>query len=270
MSKRLKNFFSVIFALAAVMSISLTANAASDELDINSVAKVKVGDKIKFSINMSDSTEEVLGICMSVFYDKEYLELDTNSITYEKFDGAVQNPNLDGYFKFSWTNINDLQDFSKKASLVSAEFKVLKSGKTEISQFITDLYGEDMTQLKSYKLTYDVYVNNKLAASDKTPIVNDDKSKEKKMQGDFINYIDGMGAENTPNKDDHPSVIADKNYVSQQIVTEVVDVTKSVVDGTSGNGGSSTVTIVIIIAVVIIALAAAAIIIVKRRDDKNV
>ncbi len=32
----------------------------------------------------------------------------------------------------------------------------------------------------------------------------------KKLQGDFVNYIDGMGEENSPNKDDHKSVVVDK------------------------------------------------------------
>lgn len=268
MSKSVKSIFSVILALMLATAFSATVNAADSELTINSDVKAKVGDKITYAINLADCNLDLLGITMSVFYDDEYLKLDPDSITFEKLDGVVLNPNLDGYFKFTWTNINDLQDYSKEAMLVSADFEVLKPGETEISYFITDLYGDldKMETLTSYTITCDISVNDEVVSKDKTPIVNEDKSDENKMQGDFINYIDGMGEDNTPNKNDHKSVVVSKYYITQ-VETQVVDVTKSPAD--SAPGGFSPVPIIVIIAIVIVVLAIVAVVIVKRKDDSK-
>lgn len=268
MSKKVKNILSAVFILAVLMSASLTVSAAENELVINSDVKAQKGDKVTYSIYLADCNEDVLGVTMSIFYDDEYLKLDADSITYEKLDGVVQNPNLDGYFKFTWTNVNDVQDFSKKAMLVSADFEVLKEGSTELSYFITDLYSnvEKMETMKSYTLTCDIAVNGEVVSKDKTPIVNEDVSKENKLQGDFINYIDGMGEENTPNKDDHKSIIVEKKYITKNVETQIVDVTNPA----SGSSISfSTVPLIVIIAIVIVVLAIAAIIIVRRKDNQK-
>lgn len=268
MSKSVKSIFAVILALTLATAFTATVNAAEDELTVNSEVKAKKGDKITYAVNLADCNLDVLGITMSVFYDDEYLRLDPDSITYEKLDGVVQNPNLDGYFKFTWTDINNLQDFSKKAMLVSADFEVLKPGETEISYFITDLYGDldKMETLSSYTLTCDISLNGEVVSKDKTPIVNEDKSDENKMQGDFINYVDGMGEDNTPNKDDHKSVVVSKYYITQ-VQEKAVDVTRT--PDAADSDGASPVAVVVIIVIVIVALAIAAVVIVKRRDNSK-
>lgn len=270
MFKKLKDVFAVLCSLMVVTLAALPASAAENELKINSTATAKVGDTVKYSIYMADADKKVLGITMSVFYDNEYLKLDPESIKYEKFDGAVQNPDLDGYFKFNWTQVNDEQDFSKKAMLVSAEFKVVKGGATDLSYFITDLYGniDKFEELKSYTLTCDIAVNDEVVSKDQVPIVNDTISKEKKMQGGHINYIDGKGEENTPNKNDHQAVIVEKKYYVEDM-TQVQDVT-NVVSGDSSQGkGFSSVTIIVIVGILIVGLAAGAVIMVMRNDKRK-
>lgn len=127
MKKVLTKIISLCFAATILMSVSITAFAA-DQLTINEEAKVNVGDKVKFSLYLSECTEEVIGFEMRLFYDGEYLELNKDSITYEKFDAVIHNPNLENRVAVSWTNISQPADFSKKALFMSAEFKVLKAG----------------------------------------------------------------------------------------------------------------------------------------------
>ena len=78
-----------------------------------------------------------------------------------------------------------------------------------------------------------------------------------------------MGEENTPNKDDHKSVIVEKRYIATQKSTSVVDVTKTVETSTNGSGSGSSTTIIIIVAIAVVLLAAGAIILVKKKDDKK-
>ena len=124
-----------------------------------------------------------------------------------------------------------------------------------------------MTYLKSYKITCKLWVNGEEVKKDVVPIVDEKNANENKLQGDFVNYVDGMGEENTPNKDDHKSVVVEKRYITTQQNTSVVDVTKVVESSTNGSG--STTTIIIIVAIVVVLLAAGAIIFVKKKDEKN-
>lgn len=76
-----------------------------------------------------------------------------------------------------------------------------------------------------------------------------------------------MGEENSPNKDDHKSVVVEKKYISTQQNSQVVDVTKVV--ESSANGSGSNTTLIIIIAIVVVLIAAGAIIFVKKKDEKR-
>lgn len=268
MKKRLTKFFSVCIALMLLFTAISAAQvfAAGDELIINSDATVNKGDKIKYTLYLSDTKEDIIGFELRMFYDHNYLELDKDSVSYGKFDGVVHNLNLEDKIPINWTNISTPMSFSKKAEFLSMEFTVLKGGNTEISQFVSEMYGDDMTYLKSYKWTYDITVNDKVVAEDKTPVISDDEETLEKNQGSFINYIDGMGEENTPNKDDHKAVIG--SMPGTQIVTSYVDVTKYV-DADSDENSIGLTPVIIIIAVVVVIGAIAAILIIKKVDEKK-
>ena len=218
---------------------------------------------------MSQTNEKVIGIQMSFFYDDAYLKMDADSVKCESFPNSVGNTALKNYYIFTWTDVQKPVTLNSNKSLVSAEFKVLKGGETDLSYFISDIYGDDMTYLKSYKITCKLWVNGEEVKQDAVPIVDEKKASENKLQGDFINYVDGMGEENTPNKDDHKSVIVEKRYIATQKSTSVVDVTKTVETSTNGSGSGSSTTIIIIVAIAVVLLAAGAIILVKKKDDKK-
>ncbi len=275
MSKKIKNMLSILFA--AVLTVSafcVSVNAADDDLTINissdekDAVTAKVGDTVKYAVYMTDTKEEVIGVAMSFFYNDEYLKMDADSIKCESFNNSVGNPNLKNYYTFTWTDVQNPVKLNGDKALVSAEFKVTKGGKTDLSYFISDMYGDDMTYLKSYKITCKLWVNGEEVKKDVVPIVNDDTANKEKIQGDFVNYVDGMGEDNSPNKNDHKSVVVEKKYISTQQNTQVVDVTK-VVESSTGNNSGSTTTIIIIVAIVVVLLAAGAIIFVKKRDEKN-
>ena len=267
MKKQFTRIFSVLFAMIMVLTSSLvTASAAEEELVINSDATVKVGDTIKFSLYLADTTEEIIGFEMRLFYDNEYLEFDKDSITYEKFDGVIHNLNLENKIPISWTNISAPASFPQKALFLSAEFKVLKGGETEISQFVTEMYGDDMTYLKSYTWSYDITVNGEDIVTDKTPVMNADEETLMKSQGSFINYLDGMGEENTPNKDNHESFGGSSYQSGTQIVTNINNVTRY---ETVPGSGTDMTWLIIVAAIVVVIGAIIAILIVKKNDDKK-
>lgn len=272
MKKHLVKIISLCFVSLLMLSLmtSMTVFAADNELTVNSDAKVKVGDKIKYTLYLSDTKEDIIGFELRMFYDHNYLELDKDSINYGKFDGVIHNLNIEDKIPINWTNISTPISFANKAEFLSMEFKVVKGGETEISQFVTEMYGDDMTYLKSYKWSYDITVNDKTIVKDQTPVISDDKQTLENNQGSFINYVDGMGEENTPNKDNHQAVVG--SVPGTQIATQYVDVTRyeDVTSNGSSNGSFNMMPIIVIVAIVVIVGAIVAILIIKKRDDAKI
>lgn len=268
MKKHLVKIISLCFVSLLMLSLmtSMTVFAADNELTVNSDAKVKVGDKIKYTLYLSDTKEDIIGFELRMFYDHNYLELDKDSINYGKFDGVIHNLNIEDKIPINWTNISTPISFANKAEFLSMEFKVVKGGETEISQFVTEMYGDDMTYLKSYKWSYDITVNDKTIVKDQTPVISDDKQTLENNQGSFINYIDGMGEENTPNKDNHQAVVG--SVPGTQIATQYVDVTRY--ENVTSNGSFNMMPIIVIVAIVVIVGAIVAILIIKKRDDAKI
>lgn len=268
MKKHLVKIISLCFVSVLMLSLmtSMTVFAADNELTVNSDAKVKVGDKIKYTLYLSDTKEDIIGFELRMFYDHNYLELDKDSMNYGKFDGVIHNLNIEDKIPINWTNISTPISFANKAEFLSMEFKVVKGGETEISQFVTEMYGDDMTYLKSYKWSYDITVNDKSIVKDQTPVISDDKQTLENNQGSFINYVDGMGEENTPNKDNHQAVVG--SVPGTQIATQYVDVTRY--ENVTSNGSFNMMPIIVIVAIVVIVGAIVAILIIKKRDDAKI
>ena len=259
-------FLCFVSVLMLSMMTSMTVFAADNELTVNSDAKVKVGDKIKYTLYLSDTKEDIIGFELRMFYDHNYLELDKDSMNYGKFDGVIHNLNIEDKIPINWTNISTPISFANKAEFLSMEFKVVKGGETEISQFVTEMYGDDMTYLKSYKWSYDITVNDKSIVKDQTPVISDDKQTLENNQGSFINYVDGMGEENTPNKDNHQAVVG--SVPGTQIATQYVDVTRY--ENVTSDGSFNMMPIIVIVAIVVIVGAIVAILIIKKRDDAKI
>ena len=268
MKKHLVKIISLCFVSVLMLSLmtTMTVFAADNELTVNSDAKVKVGDKIKYTLYLSDTKEDIIGFELRMFYDHNYLELDKDSMNYGKFDGVFHNLNIEDKIPINWTNISTPISFANKAEFLSMEFKVVKGGETEISQFVTEMYGDDMTYLKSYKWSYDITVNDKSIVKDQTPVISDDKQTLENNQGSFINYVDGMGEENTPNKDNHQAVVG--SVPGTQIATQYVDVTRY--ENVTSNGSFNMMPIIVIVAIVVIVGAIVAILIIKKRDDAKI
>ena len=268
MKKNLVKIISLCFVSLLMLSMmtSMTVFAADKELSVNSDAKVKVGVKIKYTLYLSDTKEDIIGFELRMFYDHNYLELDKDSMNYGKFDGVIHNLNIEDKIPNYWTNISTPISFANKTEFLSMEFKVVKGGETEISQFVTEMYGDDMTYLKSYKWSYDITVNDKSIVKDQTPVISDDKQTLENNQGSFINYVDGMGEENTPNKDNHQAVVG--SVPGTQIATQYVDVTRY--ENVTSNGSFNMMPIIVIVAIVVIVGAIVAILIIKKRDDAKI
>jgi len=262
---------SLCFALTLFTFSALTVSAedgaaAGDTLTLNDEATVKTGDTVTYSLYLGDTVEPIVGFELRLFYDSEYLEYQKGSLKFEKFDVVVYNEDIEGKIPMNSTSLTNLPLFDKKSQFLSADFKVKKGGKANISYFFTELYGENMTYLKSFTFTYGLTVGDKAVVTDGVPLVNTDDETLQNNQGDFINYADGMG-ENSPNQGSHEEV---RGSLAPYVQTEIVEVTRSVSgSGTNSGGLPGSVLFILIAAPILIAAVVAAVVIVNKKNKNG-
>lgn len=211
MRKYLKTTLSILLVILMLSSVSaFSAFAAEDTLTVNDQVEFKVGDTFEYTYYLSGATEKVAGIQMYVTYDSEYLEVVDESLEFEKFTNAVYSTKLDGYFTFNWTNISRQIDFSEKAAMVSAKFKVKKAGAASINYLIYDMYSlsesNSMDSLTQYTITAGYSENGTPVKEDQPPVLETDPTFVGQHQGNFVNYLDGKGPDNTDVSDEEQHV----------------------------------------------------------------
>lgn len=262
MLKKLKTTLVCCTAAMLLAALPVSANAA-DEVRINDAASVSVGESFTYSMYISDASDGIMGMQAYVFYDTDYLEIDTASINFETLNGVIYNGNLNGYMTFNFSDITNYADFSSRSQLTSMNFKVKKAGDTNITYFIREMYGSDRQSLTAYTFTYDILTNGKALVTEQTPVVESSDKYINTYQGNFINYIDGKGNDNTDEKTDHKAIIGERTTMvpqNPQANTQYIDVEQS---GT----GTSVTTFVIICGVVLLACAIGGVMYFRHKEN---
>ena len=262
MLKKLKTTLVCCTAAMLLAALPVSANAA-DDVRINDAASVAVGESFTYSMYISDASAGIMGMQAYVFYDTDYLEIDTASINFETLNGVIYNGNLNGYMTFNFSDITNYADFSSRSQLTSMNFKVKKAGDTNITYFIREMYGSDTQSLTAYTFTYDILTNGKALVTEQTPVVESSDKYINTYQGNFINYIDGKGNDNTDEKTDHKAIIGERTTMvpqNSQANTQYIDVEQS---GT----GTSVTTFVIICGVVLLACAIGGVMYFRHKEN---
>ena len=227
--KKFLTIITVTCVLTSMLIVSAVSAGATGQLVINKKAKANVGDKVKYILYLADTDEEIEGFEMNLNFDPEYLETNYDSIKLPKIDSAMKNI-VKGEVFLNWTNVFKKLNFSDKQEFLDIEFTVKKAGNTDITKFIKEIYGDDMTYLKSYTWTYDLVINDDTVIKDEPPLITTDEKLISQYQGSYINYVDGKGEKNSPEEGDHQAVTVDNNLLKNR-------------DATQGNRVGETVTI---------------------------
>ena len=261
----MKRYFAKIGSIliaAMLIFASVSTAFAEDALKINDAKDtVKKGDTLHFTLNLSDTRVGVSGFELRVFFDKSKLQLVQGSVKSETFDTLFSNAEKDGKILLIWTDLDNPVNCAKKTPFFSCDFKTVDGGDATISYFVTELFDKDMSYLKSYSWTYDLTNGDKAIVKDGVLPISKDSETLDSRQSKFINYVDGKGEENSPNKDNHESVMGKQRSADGED-NNVVDVTK---DKSTGNPW-----VFVAIAVpVIVVLIVVAIVLANRRNKKS-
>ncbi len=262
MKKGLKISLAIIIASLMVLLSCISVFAESD-LTVNKKVKASKGDTVTYTLKLGDCSDKLEGIQMYVFYDKDYLEIDSQSLIFPELSGAVSNSNFSDGIAFNWTSVTDLVSFKETKTLMTVDFKVKKAGKVNITYFVTEMYGNDMTYFKDYTFTNDISVNGKNIVKGEPPILSEDSELNNKYQGSLVNYADGKGEKNGSGKN-HIAVTGVTTLPSKSASDSVTDVTK--------DEQTPVATIVMILGIILVIVAIIIVVIlrnhfVKKADD---
>ena len=254
---------------AAATATTAGAQAANDGsvLTINNAASVEVGKTVTYTLYLSEATESIVGFELRLFYDSDFLEYQKNTLKFDKFDVVFFNEDIRGKIPMNYTSLNNQPLFDKKGQFLTANFKVTGGGNADISYFFTELYGENMDYLRSYRFTYDLAVDGETILKDAVPVVNADPDTLANNQGDFINYSDGIGEDNYPNS------ASEHVRIGSGVKSQVIDVTKdNDENGVKKTTGNNFVKYLIIFAILgfVVAAIVVAIVMVRKKNQEEI
>ena len=264
------------FIISVLLLLSISVSAFAADLTVSG-AEANVGDTLVYTLNLSDVPTPVAGIQMSLFYDPEYLELDKNSVSCKGFPGYLANTDVSGEVMMNATEGTDGYDFTTKNEIISLTFKVLKSGSTDITYYIYEMY--DIYEygpgdyLKTYTLSSDIKVNGNQTVTDAKPVLNPDKQSSSNS-GDFVNNNEATG-EISPADAEKPSSGSSEDDDNTNETSSSEDPNgnrnndKNTNDKSSESSNSSLVILIIVIAVILAAAAAViAVVVIKNKNNK--
>ena len=265
-------------AAAAFVAFSAVPMAFAESVDADaSEITINKGDNVEFKLYLSETKEDIIGFEMRLFYDANLLQFDKESLNAEQFDSLFYNPDIEGKIPMNWTDISHPVGFPNKDEFISCKFVAKDSAAyigtrdsekdPTISFFVTEMYGEDMTYLKSYKFTYDLIINDKPVITDGVLPITKDQDTLNSRQSSFINYADGMGEENSPNRDSHDSVVGEQHPTHLVYEQDVIEATRYE-DVTSPTKSNNLVFLIIAIPV-LGALVALAVVLAVKNKNKN-
>jgi len=259
--KRFMKIFSALTMIILILALSVVPSFATGELLVNGTSAQK-GDTVNYSLTLGDCEEPVVGFHMYIRYDKNYLKMVENSLNFGEISSKVihngsNQENSDDGLIFVYSDPADPADFSTAKILASMDFEVLKEGETEVTFFVTDLFGMDMTYMKSYTFTYDLSVNKELVIEKQPPVLVTDQAFLNENQGMFVNYADGKGEKN-----------GDGNQRETVMGVTTAPATE-VLKGTEESKSLDLTTIIILVAVVLIVLIIVVLVIVRNALNRS-
>lgn len=196
--KKLLSVLCVLAITVGVMAVgAVTASAAVPTTEID----VKAGDKVSYSLSLSDVPERIVGCDFSVYYDSSALTVDSvadfNDNTNDADWQATINPDLNGEVRGNWSILRGV-DFSDKRNVVTVNMTAKKNASAHVSYFVRYMYDDSVfdsdarPQIDQYVFTCDVSVNGKTVAENAQPELNVD---EDQPNGLFTNSRTGKSAD---------------------------------------------------------------------------
>lgn len=146
----MKKAVAILLSALLLMSLfSVAAYAADEQLKVN--AKSNFTDPVSATYKVSEGTFTLafnLKTKYPVMNTQGYLKYDHNTVKLEslalnKVANPVINPDQIDMADFNSTSVTSLADFSKGADILTAKFKILTAGSTDIELYFEELNADN-------------------------------------------------------------------------------------------------------------------------------
>lgn len=150
-----KSFFALLLSLTTIYSLAFSPSVLAAEekkCKVNDV-EFSSGDTITYTLEISQANDKFSGIDISIYYDPDCLELNTEKVSVPVFKNALFNSDLKGEIRFNAIDIVDGFDFTNGGVVISAPFKIKDGEKqsSDITFSIRELYDMDSNNMTDYK-----------------------------------------------------------------------------------------------------------------------
>lgn len=251
----MKKFSRIILSAVLVFMLvcaSVVTSFAAEVLVVNG-KEATVGSTVTYTFSIGDAHQKLCGIHLILFFDQDCLELtDVDASALEGGTIINDNKNNDGRVIITNSFINGTEglDCSETKDVVTATFKVIKDGSTDITYYVPYLYDIDTVNIYDYTFSSSIAVDGQVVVATETPVLEDvQKLDNFRDAGDFENNVEGTGSGVKP------------------VVTQAQQQGGNH-GGSSGNGGNSKSAVPIICVGVIVA-AIVALVVVKTVNGKK-
>lgn len=182
----MKRIFSFVLVFILIFSIACLCVSAEDAAQTN--INVSKGDKITYTLKLSDVPEPVVGCDFSIYYDSTVFSCDSAT---DEPDSAIVNSDLDGEVRGNWSNLSG-EDFGSTRGIVTVNLTANDDASAHISYYIRYLYDYDLEEFSQYSFTCDVLKNGEKIIEDAAPELNTSKPQ---TSGEFLNSVSGKSGD---------------------------------------------------------------------------
>lgn len=153
-ASRYLSSFILSFAAVVLSCVFGTTSAAAESGNcvVNNV-EMNSGDVFTYTLNITETSEKVSGVNISVYYDPDCLSIIPEKISLPVFTNALCNHDLDGEIRFNAIDVTNGFDLTQGGVAIAVPFEILEGVEnTNITFVISEMYGlENEDELTDYE-----------------------------------------------------------------------------------------------------------------------
>lgn len=182
----MKKVISLLLVFVLIISLSCVFTSALDQAKTE--VKVNKGDKVNYTLYLSDVDQGVVCGDYSIYFDPSVFDVEKYS---KQPSGSVVNSKLSGEVRGNWVDLDGV-NFKNATPVICVTLSSKKDANTNLNYYMRDLCTQNsknvLVQIDKYNFTCSVDVNGSKVINNKPAELN---IEEKQERGSFVNSASG-------------------------------------------------------------------------------
>lgn len=152
-SRYLSSFMLSFTAVVLSCVFGVTSASAEARSCVVNDVEMNTGDVFTYTLNITEPSEKISGVGVSVYYDPECLSIIPDKLSLPVFTNALCNHELDGEIRFNAIDVSNGFDLTQGGVAIAVPFEILDGvEETNITFVISEMYGyESDDELTDYE-----------------------------------------------------------------------------------------------------------------------